>query len=145
MDPGRQAEFFVEGRFELRQPLFSTEGVGSGDKNDLVSLFFRSTDDLFYGLGRDRRNRSNQSKRQPEYRLADESGPRSVHYNSAGFTLYSPGTRRMISFFAASLMTPTGSCPFSTDSMHCLNKHRSKMTPSSDTPKCSAVRSKTGP
>ena len=66
-------------------------------------------------------------------------------YNSAGLSLYSPGTRRMISFFATSRTTPTGSCPFCTASMHCLNKRRNRMTPSSETPKCSAVRSKTGP
>jgi hypothetical protein len=50
MDPGRQAEFLVEGRFELHQSFFSTEGLGSGDKDDLVSLFFRSGDDLLGGL-----------------------------------------------------------------------------------------------
>jgi hypothetical protein len=51
MDPGGQTEFLVEGCFKLRQPLFSTEGLGSGDKDDLVSLFFRSGDDLLGGLG----------------------------------------------------------------------------------------------
>src|SRR5215475_10011173 len=79
MDPGRQAEFLIEGRFELRQSLFSTEGLRPGDKDDLVSLFFRSGDDLLYGLGRNGRNRSSQSERQPEYRHADESEARSVH------------------------------------------------------------------
>ena len=79
MDPGRQMKFLVEGRFELRQSFFSTEGLGSGDKNDLVSLFFCSSDNFLYGLGRDDRNRSSQSERQPKYRRADESGPRLVH------------------------------------------------------------------
>ena len=32
-------ESLVEGRFELRQPFFSTEGLRSGDKDDLVSFF----------------------------------------------------------------------------------------------------------
>src|SRR5262245_58711278 len=77
MDPGRQAEFFVEGRFELRQSFFSTEGLGSSDKDDLVSLFFRSGDDLLYGLGRDEARDSRQSGQKKKCRDPTGLYPRS--------------------------------------------------------------------
>jgi hypothetical protein len=50
MEPDRQAKFLVEGRFKLRQPFFSTEGLRSGDKDDLVSFPFGPGDDLLCGL-----------------------------------------------------------------------------------------------
>ena len=50
MEPGRQVESLVEGRFELRSALFSTEGLRSGDKDDLVSFLFGPGDDLLCGF-----------------------------------------------------------------------------------------------
>ena len=51
----------IVSRFELRQPFFSTEGLRSGDKDDLVSFLFGPGDDFLCGFCCAARRNSSQS------------------------------------------------------------------------------------